>query len=135
VGELGHGPAREGAGMSVPDWILVALVGGAAAVARYVLDSTLSARTDTPFPIGTFAVNISGALVLGLLNGLALTTEALLIAGTATIGSYTTFSTWMLETQRLVEDAEVPTAVANLVLSILAGVAAAALGRWIGGRL
>jgi len=121
--------------MSALDWVLVALVGGAAASARFLLDGAVSGRTDARFPLGTFVVNISGALALGLLTGLALSGEALLIAGTATIGSYTTFSTWMLETQRLAEDAEVPTAALNLALSLAIGVGAAALGRYIGRQL
>ena len=80
-------------------------------------------------------VNLSGAFVLGLLTGLALAGDALLIAGAATIGSYTTFSTWMLETHRLAEDGDAHAAAGNIVLSIVAGVAAAALGRAIGGQL
>ena len=51
-------------------------------------------------------VNLTGAALLGLLVGLGFTGDRLLLAGTATLGSYTTFSTWMLETQRLVEDGE-----------------------------
>ena len=121
--------------MTAPEWVLVALVGGTAAIARFLLDGSVSARVASRFPVGTFVVNISGALVLGLLTGLALSGPALVIAGTATIGSYTTFSTWMLETQRLAEEAELPTAALNLALSLLAGVAAAALGRLIGGQL
>ncbi len=121
--------------MSAPDWVLVALVGGGGAIARFLLDGAVSARATSRFPLGTFVVNISGALVLGLLTGLALAGPALIIAGTATIGSYTTFSTWMLESQRLTEDAEIPTAALNLTLSLAAGVAAAALGRAIGGWL
>jgi CrcB protein len=72
---------------------------------------------------------------LGLLTGLALTGNALLIAGTATIGSYTTFSTWMLESQRQVEEGGVTGAAVNLLGSLVVGVGAAALGRAIGGAL
>jgi CrcB protein len=121
--------------VTAPEWLLVALVGGTAAIARFVLDGAVSARVASRFPIGTFVVNISGALVLGLLTGLALSGTALVIAGTATIGSYTTFSTWMLETQRLVEDAEIPTAAINVALSLVVGVGAAALGRFLGVQL
>jgi len=121
--------------VSAAEWLLIALVGGAGAVARFVLDAAVSGRAASRFPLGTFAVNISGALVLGLFAGLALSGEALLVAGTATIGSYTTFSTWMLESQRLAEDSELPGAALNLVLSLLAGVGAAALGRLIGSHL
>ena len=49
------------------------------------------------------------------------------MAGTAAVGSYATFSTWMLETQRLGEDEQ--------VRYLVAGVAAAAVGRWIGMQL
>jgi CrcB protein len=80
-------------------------------------------------------VNTSGSLLLGLLTGLALSGDALLIAGTATLGSYTTFSTWMFETQRLGEDGELRGATLNAGLSIVVGVAAAALGRTIGAQL
>ncbi len=64
----------------------------------------VSSATGARFPLGTLVVNISGALVLGLLVGLALSANAYLLAGTAVIGSYTTFSTWMLESHRLAED-------------------------------
>ncbi len=121
--------------MSPPAWVAVALVGGAGAIARFLLDGTVSARAGGRFPLGTFAVNVSGALVLGLLTGLALSGEALIIAGTATIGSFTTFSTWMLESQRLAEDGEAGTAALNLTLSVVAGVGAVAIGRLIGAHL
>jgi fluoride exporter len=118
--------------VSALTWIAVAALGGAGAVARFVLDGAVAARAAGELPVGTLAVNLSGALVLGLLAGLALHGDALLLAGTATIGSFTTFSTWMLETQRLVEDGEARVAALNVVLSLAAGVAAVALGRAIG---
>ncbi len=55
-----------------------------------------------------------------------------MLAGTATLGSYTTFSTWMLETHRLAEDAKLPAALLNVLVSLAVGVGAAALGRTIG---
>ena len=61
--------------------------------------------------------------------------QGYLLAGTAALGSYTTFSTWMLEAQRLGEDGEVPGLAANVVLSLAAGLVAAALGRAIGAGL
>ena len=84
---------------------------------------------------GTLAVNISGAALLGLLGSLALSRHAALLAGTAFVGSYTTFSTWMLETQRLSEERQVRNAVANIVVSIVLGIGAALFGQWIAGRL
>lgn len=118
--------------MSAWVWVAVALVGGLGACARFALDGAITRRAGLRFPLGTFVVNAGGALVLGLLTGLAVSGEALLIAGTAAIGSFTTFSTWMFETHRLAEDGEWPGAAANVLVGLLVGFAAAALGRAIG---
>ena len=118
--------------MSAWTWLGVALLGGAGANARFALDALVSARAGGGLPYGTLAVNASGSLLLGLLTGLALSGNALVLAGTATLGSYTTFSTWMLETHRLAEDTKTPAALANVLVSLAAGIAAAALGRTIG---
>jgi CrcB protein len=64
-----------------------------------------------------------------------LTGNGLLIAGTAAIGSYTTFSTWMLETHRLAEDGELNLAILNVAVSLVLGFGAALLGKAIGARL
>jgi CrcB protein len=116
-------------------WIEVAALGGLGALARFFVDGVVSARAGREFPIGTLAVNLSGAIVLGLFVGLAFTGNRMLLAGTATIGSYTTFSTWMLETQRLAEDGSLRAAWANALVSLAVGLAVAALGRAIGRHL
>jgi fluoride exporter len=121
--------------MSIGVWAAVAGVGGAGAIARFLIDGAIGRRAGRSFPFGTLVINLSGAFVLGLLTGAGLTGNALLVAGTATIGSYTTFSTWMLESQRLVEEGDVRPAALNLLGSLIAGVAAAALGKAIGGWL
>jgi CrcB protein len=92
--------------MSVFVWIGVAALGAVGALLRFALDGAVSARAGRDLPFGTFAVNISGAFTLGFLAGVSLTGDALVLAGTATVGAFTTFSTWMFETQRLVEDGE-----------------------------
>lgn len=121
--------------MSVAVWIAVGLLGGIGALGRFLVDGIVAARTRHEFPLGTLVVNLSGATLLGFLVGLGFTGNRLLLAGTATLGSYTTFSTWMLETQRLVEDGEVALAGANVVISLVVGVGAAALGRYIGAHV
>jgi fluoride exporter len=121
--------------MNVLIWVAVALIGGAGSVARFLLDGAISASVGGDFPFGTMVVNISGAVMLGLLTGLALGDDQALLAGTAAVGSYTTFSTWMLETQRLAEERQYLKAVANVVVSLVLGVAAAAAGRLIGAHL
>ena len=116
-------------------WSGVVLIGGAGSVLRFLVDGIVSARTGRAFPYGTMAVNVSGAVVLGLLTGLALPTNAALLAGTAAVGSYTTFSTWMLETQRLSEERRLWPAAANIVVSVVLGLMMAGLGLWLGARL
>jgi fluoride exporter len=129
------GQAHAGAGVTAWTWIAVAVVGGAGAIARLVVDREVGRRFGDAFPSGTLVINLSGSFLLGLVTGLALSTEAALIIGTATIGSYTTFSTWMFETDRLAEGGALRAAAANLVVSIVLGVALAALGRTVGGWL
>lgn len=122
--------------MSAWVWVAVALLSGIAAIGRFLVIALLSSRIRAGrFPLGTFAVNITGALLLGLLTGLAVEGDALVLLGAATLGSYTTFSTWMLETQRLTEGGQVSLAAVNIVLSLGVGVGAVALGRVIGAHL
>jgi fluoride exporter len=121
--------------MSGPLWIAVAALGAIGAVARLLLEDVVSSKLPLAFPAGTLAVNVSGTFILGLLTGLALTGNAMTLAGGATIGSYTTFSTWMLETHSLNEDGRRRAAAANVLVSIAVGIGAAALGRTLGGAL
>jgi CrcB protein len=116
-------------------WGGVALVGAAGACGRFLLDALIAGRATHDFPLGTLTINATGSLLLGLLTGLAVTGDLELLLGTATIGSYTTFSTWMLETHRLAEEGEIPAAIINVLLSLAVGVGAAALGRTIGAQL
>jgi CrcB protein len=121
--------------MTVVMWGALALVGGAGSVLRFVVDRVVQRRTAGAFPFGTLAVNGAGALILGVLTGLALNRDAALLAGTAAVGSFTTFSTWLLETQRVAEERQLPVAFANVVVSLAVGLLAAALGIVVGGRL
>jgi fluoride exporter len=121
--------------MSVWFWAAVVGVGGLGAIARFLLDAVVSQAATSGLPFGTFAINMLGSFVLGLLTGLGVTGDALLLAGTATIGSFTTFSTWMLESYRLAEDTEQAAARANVVGSLALGFGAAFLGRTIGVQL
>jgi fluoride exporter len=121
-------------------WVAVAALGGAMAIARFVVDSTVATRLGADwlggdFPIGTLAVNLSGAVVLGVLAGAALSGTAYTIVAGGGVGTYTTFSTWMLESHRAGEDGDARVLWANIAVSLVAGLAAVALGHWIGGLL
>jgi fluoride exporter len=121
--------------VSAGAWIAVALLGGLAAVARFALDAILSDHPVQPFPLGILVVNLAGTLVLSVVAGAALSGEALTIVAGGGAGSFTTFSTWMLDTERLTESDRGDLALLNLGLSLLAGFAAVAFGHWLGGVL
>ena len=87
--------------MSLPMLLGIGLLGGAGAIGRFLLDGAVASQVGRSFPWGTLAVNISGAFALGALVGANLGADALRLAGTGVLGSFTTFSTWMLESHRL----------------------------------
>jgi CrcB protein len=116
-------------------WVGVILIGGIGSVTRFLVDRAVARRMARPFPYGTLTVNITGAALLGFLGGLALSKDVALLAGTAFVGAYTTFSTWMLETQRLSEERQWRPAHANIVVSVVLGLAAALLGQWAAEQL
>jgi CrcB protein len=121
-------------------WVAVAALGGAMAIVRFVVDTTVATRLGDDwlggdFPVGTLAVNLSGAVVLGALAGAALSGTAYTIVAGGGVGTYTTFSTWMLESHRAGEDGDARVLWLNIAVSLIAGLAAVALGHWIGGLL
>jgi CrcB protein len=121
--------------MSWAVWIGVGLLGGCGALARFGLTLLVADRLHPHLPMGTLVVNLSGAFLLGLLAGGAVEGDARLLLGAGAIGSYTTFSTWMVETRRIDETGKRRIAVANIVLSVVLGLAAAALGHALGAQL
>ena len=114
-------------------WSGVALCGGVGSVLRFLVDGAVLRRMSSGLPVGTLVVNLTGAFVLGLLDGLVLPHDAALVAGTGVVGAYTTFSTWMLETQRLAEERRLGAATLNVVLSVACGLLVAWLGLQLGG--
>lgn len=116
-------------------WGGVVAAGGVGAVLRFLVDGALSRRWGGRLPVGTLLVNLTGAFALGLLDGLVLPPPEALVVGTGLVGAYTTFSTWMFETQRLAEERQLLGAWANLAVSVALGIAVAALGLWAGGAL
>ena len=114
-------------------WLGVGVIGGLASVARFVIHGLFPRDSAAGFPVGTLAVNISGSFVLGVIVGAGVAGDSYLLAGTAAMGSYTTFSTWILDSERLVRHGRAGRAAANLAVSLVLGVAAALLGRAIAG--
>jgi fluoride exporter len=114
-------------------WLAVGAIGGAGSVARYLVHGLFPRDERAGFPLGTLAVNISGSLVLGVLAGFALHGDAYLLTGTAAVGSYTTFSTWMLDSERLARHDRTAVAAVNILGSLALGLAAFELGRALAG--
>lgn len=117
--------------MSLLAWCGVAVLGGIGAVARVTVTTAISGRFSRAFPLGTFAVNVSGSFLLGLLAGTSASGDLYRLAGIAFLGSYTTFSTWMLEARLLREVGRGRVALAYLGLSLAVGLGAVALGRFV----
>ncbi len=116
-------------------WVAVGLLGGVAAAARFLVDAEVAARAGSEFPLGILAVNLSAALALGVVAGAALHGVALTILAGGGIGSYSTFSTWILDSQRLGVAGRADLAWLNIGASLLVGFAAVAFGHWLGGVL
>ena len=114
--------------------LLVALGGAVGSVARYKLSGLILHHTiDWRFPAGTFAVNVIGCLVAGVLAGLAekhdmFSPDARVLLFTGLLGGFTTFSAFGLETMHLMKRGDLGVAAANVALSVLAGLAALWLG-------
>lgn len=128
--------------MSAAMLLAVGLLGGAGSVARFLLDRAVSDRAAgagdaarPAFPAGTLAVNLSGALLLGVLVGLEPGGDALRLLGAGLLAAYTTFSTWMLETARLAAGGRPRAAAANIAISLVLGLLAVWLGRALGRAL
>jgi CrcB protein len=117
--------------------VMIAIGGAAGAVTRYLVDGWVLDRTGAGFPWGTLAINVSGSFVIGILAALTIDRAVLPaeIRGPVMIGfvgAYTTFSTLMLESWRLVESGQDVAALANLAGSVVLGVVAVAAGLILG---
>jgi CrcB protein len=114
------------------NWLLVIVGGAIGAPMRYLTDRAVQSRHDTVFPWGTFAVNVVGCLLLGLLTGAvaagAASSQLMLLLGVGLCGALTTYSTFSYETVRLVEDGARFYAAINAIASVVAGVGAAFTG-------
>jgi CrcB protein len=112
--------------------LLVALGAAVGAPLRYLVDRAVQRRHDSVFPWGTFAVNVTGSFLLGVLvrgaSAGAVPGSLVALLGAGLCGALTTYSTFGYETVRLLEDRARSYAVLNAVAGVVAGLGAAFCG-------
>jgi CrcB protein len=113
-------------------WAGVCVAGGCGALARLLVTEAVMRAAGVAAPLGILVVNLSGCVAIGVLAGAALHGDARLIAVGGFLGAYTTFSTWMVQTDELSTTGRGRWAVANLVGSVVLGFGAVALGVALG---
>lgn len=110
----------------------VGFAGSFGAIARYLVDAAVSDRVPGDFPWGTFAINVTGSFLLGVLSGLvlyqAMDDMPRIVIGTGFCGAYTTFSTFSYESVQLAERGERTMAALYVIASVVVGLCAAGAG-------
>ena len=119
------------------DVLAVALGGALGAALRYSLGGWIATRTGPGFPWPTFAINVGGAFLIGILMALSLDRGVVqgnwrLFLGTGVLGGFTTFSTLSYESIALMERGLMTAGIANMFGSGVAGLVAAWLGIIVG---
>ncbi len=103
---------------------------------RYAVSRLAVAIAPTPFPLGTFLVNIIGCLVIGFVSALplgnGLSPQTKLFLTTGICGGFTTFSTFMNENYALAKDGNGLVLALYVIGSLALGMAAVAVGHWFG---
>ncbi len=115
------------------DYLIIGIGGFLGAVTRYAVAIWIGQRWGRGFPLGTFAINVSGSFLIGLL--MTLFTERFMVNPQwrlflviGFLGAYTTFSTFEFETGALLKDGEWMLAGMNVVFSVAAGFVALKIG-------
>jgi CrcB protein len=117
---------------------LLTLGGALGTCARYFLGVFVASKLGVSFPWGTFAINVSGSLVIGAFMAVSAERFSIdprwrLFVATGFCGGYTTFSTFAYETVQLMSGKQWGLALANaggsVLASVIAVIAGAALAR------
>lgn len=108
--------------------LLLAIGGACGAAARHKIGALILEHKKHTFPLGTFLINVSGALILGILCGLKLSGNPYLLLGDGFCGAFTTFSTFSVETVQLIRGRARKKAAAFMLLSTVIGIGLFAAG-------
>lgn len=104
------------------DLVFVGIGGVLGSLARYKLGKAITEKSSTTFPIGTFIINITGAVLLGIVSSLDVSRNIYLLLGDGFLGAYTTFSTFMYEGFNLFQENEKMNAFTYVLGSLFLGV-------------
>lgn len=115
------------------EYLLVGFGGIFGSIARYSLGKIISKSSSGGFPVGTFIINISGALLMGIITVLPHSKNTFLLLGDGFLGAYTTFSTFMYEGFNLYKDKKRKNMIVYIVSSVMLGVIGFAVGSGIVG--
>ena len=113
--------------------LLVGVGGLFGSVARYWVAGVVQRLDGSTFPVGTLSVNVLGSFILGLLMALSLdrgliNANTRLLLATGFCGGFTTMSTFSYETVALLRDGSAAAAAGNVGITLVACLAAVALG-------
>lgn len=102
--------------------VFVGIGGALGSLVRYKLGKVITEKSDTTFPIGTLIINITGAILLGIVTSLETERNVYLLLGDGFLGAYTTFSTFMYEGFNMFQENEKMNAFAYILGSLFLGI-------------
>lgn len=125
----------------MPEWLAVLAGGALGGMGRLALGNAVGRRLGNRLPWGTLAVNLSGALAMGLLTatlglpGSDARPDVWPLLGVGLLGGYTTVSSLSLQTLTLWQQGRPAEAAGYVSATLIAGLSALSLGAWLGGGL
>jgi CrcB protein len=117
------------------EYLFIALGGALGSFTRYTIGKKITEKKMSTFPIATFIINITGAILLGIVTSIGFDTYKYALFGDGFLGAYTTFSTFMYEGFTLFQNNEKLNAAIYILFSFILGIIGYIIGveiyKWI----
>ncbi|MCX7884526.1 MAG: fluoride efflux transporter CrcB [Caloramator sp.] len=114
------------------EYLLLGIGGALGSITRYKLGKIITEKSNTSYPIGTFIINITGAVLLGILSSINANKNVYILLGDGFLGAYTTFSTFMYEGFNLFQENEKMNAFVYILSTLILGIIGYTIGLRIG---